>query len=92
MNADKSIGRCRLANAASFLLLSVILFCLSGCCNCDQEPEIYDYPDWRIDQPKRDAATSSISLETDLTPDAGVSGTFSIVAVDPGETTGKFSG
>jgi uncharacterized Ntn-hydrolase superfamily protein len=56
-------------------LLLVVSFCLSGCCRCDQDSDLYDYNDWQIDQPKREPVR--------LTPDAGVSRTFSIVAVDP---------
>ena len=83
MNADKPIGRRCLASAKPFLLLAAIQFCLSGCCRCNQESESYDYIDWQVDRPKRDAAMPSTSFGTGLTPDAGVSGTFSIVAVDP---------
>ena len=83
MNADKSIGRCCLAKATPLLLLLVMQFCLSGCCNCNQESESYEYMDWRVDQPKRDAQKPSSSLGTGLAPEAGVSGTFSIIAVDP---------
>ena len=66
--------RCR-ANAAPFVLLLVVSFCLCGCCHCDQDSETYDHMDWQVDRPKRQASA--------MTPDAGVSGTFSIVAIDP---------
>jgi hypothetical protein len=87
MNAEKSIGRCCLASAMPFFLLAAIQFCLSGCCRCNQESESYDYIDWQVDRPKRDAAMPSTSFGTGLTPEAGVSGTFSIVAVDPNTDT-----
>jgi uncharacterized Ntn-hydrolase superfamily protein len=75
MNLAKSIGRSCRVKASLLLLLLVFSFCQSGCCRCDQESEAYDYTDWQVDQPKRDAAAT--------TPGAGISRTFSIVAVDP---------
>lgn len=65
--------------AGAVFLLSLIGLCLSGCCRCEQESDPYEI----IDRPRRGAANSSAPLGTSLTPDAGVSGTFSIVAVDP---------
>ncbi|MHC4165716.1 MAG: DUF1028 domain-containing protein [Planctomycetota bacterium] len=75
MKVKEFIGCCCWASAGPFLLLLLISFCLSGCCRCDQDSETYDFTDWQVDQPKRGPAS--------LTPDAGVSRTFSIVAVDP---------
>ncbi len=75
MNVKKSISRFSRIGAIPFLLLLAIQFCLGGCCRCDQDSELYDYNDWPVDQPKRDSVI--------IVPDAGVSGTFSIVAVDP---------
>ncbi len=75
MNLRKSIGHGCRAGASALILLSVLSFCLSGCCRCDQDSEQFDYSDWPPDQPKRDSVI--------IMPDAGVSRTFSIVAVDP---------
>lgn len=69
------VGRfCRVYSSA-FLFLSIILPSLSGCCRCDQESESYEI----IDRPRRGVSS--------MAPDAGVSGTFSIVAVDPNTGT-----
>ena len=55
-----------------FVSLFVVQLCLSGCCPCDQSD---DYRDRQIDRPRHGSVF--------LSPGAGVSGTFSIVAVDP---------
>lgn len=91
MNAWNSIANGCRANASPFLFLLVVPLCLSGCCRCNQDSESYDIIDRQVDRPRRDAAAPSASLSlwghlpagTGMTPDAGVSGTFSIVAVDP---------
>ncbi|MEA3224612.1 MAG: DUF1028 domain-containing protein [Planctomycetota bacterium] len=83
MKLEKSTScRCR-ANPGPFLLLFVISFCLSGCCRCDQDSQLDDHMDRQIDRPRYGASIPSTSLGTGLAPEAGVSGTFSIVAVDP---------
>ncbi len=51
--------------------LSVLHFSLSGCCNRNQ----CDYRGRQVDRPRQGAVL--------LRPESGVSGTFSIVAVDP---------
>ncbi len=74
MKVSKFVRSC-LVNAYAFLLLMVVILCLGGCCRCNRSSESYDI----IDRPKRDAST--------MAPGSGVSGTFSIVAVDPNTGT-----
>ena len=75
MKVKKTLDRFCLEYASSFLFLLLILLCLNGCCRCNQDSESYDI----IDRPRREASK--------MTPNAGVSGTFSIVAVDPNTDT-----
>ncbi len=72
MNSMNSTVCCCRAGVSLFLSLFVVQFCLSGCCSCDQSD---DYRDTQVDRPRYGSML--------LTPKAGVSGTFSIVAVDP---------
>jgi uncharacterized Ntn-hydrolase superfamily protein len=75
MKAKKSVRRLCPVKAGLSLLTTVVLFCLCGCCRCNRDSESYDI----IDQPRRDAAA--------IAPNSGVSGTFSIVGVDPNTGT-----
>ena len=75
MNATKSTGCYCRANVHLLVCLSVLQFALNGCCSCDQCGQPDDYKGRQVDRPRYGAAF--------LTPEAGVSGTFSIVAVDP---------
>jgi len=75
MKVDKSVGRFYRDSTIAFFLLLISLFCLNGCCRCNRDSESYEI----IDRPGREAAK--------MTPNAGVSGTFSIVAVDPNTGT-----
>jgi len=65
---------CR-ANVRLLVCLFVLQLSLSGCCNCDQDSQPDGYRGALVDRPRYGAAL--------LTPETGVSGTFSIVAVDP---------
>lgn len=71
MEMKKSIGRFYQMNVSTFPLFLITLLCLSGCCRCKQDSESYEI----IDHPRGGTAK--------IAPDSGVSGTFSIVAVDP---------
>ena len=75
MNVKKSVGHRRRANLQLLVCLSVLQFSLSGCCNCNQGARPDGYRGRQVDRPRYGAVP--------LAPEAGVSGTFSIVAVDP---------
>jgi len=75
MSVKKSAGHLRQANVRLLVCLFVLQLSLSGCCNCDQDSRPDGYREGQVDRPRYGAAL--------LAPKAGVSGTFSIVAVDP---------
>ena len=75
MSVKKSAGHLRRANVRLLVCLSVLQLSLSGCCSCSQCDRPDDYRGRQVDRPRYGAVL--------LAPEAGVSGTFSIVAVDP---------
>ncbi len=75
MNSMNPTVCCRRSSVSLFLSLFVVQLCLSSCCPCDRDARPDDYRDRQVDRPRYGTVL--------LSPEAGVSGTFSIVAVDP---------
>ena len=75
MNATKSTGCYCRANVYLLVCLSVLQLALSGCCSRNQCGQPGGHRGRQVDRPRYGTAL--------LVSEAGVSGTFSIVAVDP---------
>ena len=75
MNATKSTGCYCRASVCLIVCLFVLQLALSGCCSCENCGQPDDFRGRQVDRPRYGASL--------LAPEAGVSGTFSIVAVDP---------
>ncbi len=75
VNTTKSIGCYCRANVCLLVCLFILQLALSGCCSSNQCDLPDAYKGRQVDRPRHSASL--------VAPKAGVSGTFSIVAVDP---------
>ncbi len=75
MSVKKSIGHRRRASVRLLVCQFVLQLFLGGCRNCNQDCQPDGYRESQVDRPRYGSMLPM--------PEAGVSGTFSIVAVDP---------